>query len=84
MENNQCWLHYFIKCLLIHSQFRITHYEVLDLQPSASITAKQANSHGWFAQGAEVNEEEKNTDQFRKLLIQRRWKMLKVSMKNIC
>jgi len=55
---------------------------LLEFQPLTRLTAKKARSHEWFAQGSKVNEEEINIDQFRKLLIQRRWKMLKVSIKN--
>ena len=69
----------FINSFTIQNQLS---FRLLEFQPLKRITAKQAKSNEWFDKRTVFNQVEINTDQFRKLLIQRRWKMLKVSLKD--
>ena len=68
----------FINSFTIQNQLS---FRLLGFQPLKRITAKQGKSHDWFDKRTVLNQVEINTDQFRKLLIKRRWKMLKVSLK---
>ena len=68
----------FINSFTIQNQLS---FRLLEFHPLKRITAKQGKSHEWFDKRTVFNQVEINTDQFRKLLIQRRWKMLKVSLK---